>query len=137
MAWRGTAGIGLPKTAMYFVTAAPAGLLDRDEEALACDKHDVDSLLAVLNSSVAYLWWKAWGDGFHVKAATYTAMPDLRSLAPARHRPEYAQRCGKRCTFGLPRPQGCGKMHPVSHLPLWPSPTEAPLNLGGRDTLGG
>ena len=66
------------------MTVAPAGLLDRDEETLACDGRDVDPLVAILNSGVAYLWWKAWGGGFHVKAATYTALPDLRSLVPSR-----------------------------------------------------
>ena len=80
--WRGPANIGLPKSAMYFVTAAPAGLLGRGEETLACDERDVDSLLALLNSGFAYLWWKAWGDGFHVKSATYAALPDLRPLVP-------------------------------------------------------
>ncbi len=80
MAWQGPRSIGLPKSAMYFVTAAPAGMLARGEETLVCD--DVDPLLAVLNSGAAYLWWKAWGDGFHVKAATFAAMPDLRPLVP-------------------------------------------------------
>lgn len=81
-AYRGTAAIGLPKSAMYFVTVAPAGLLDRGEEHLACDERSIDVFLALLNSGVAYLWWKAWGDGFHVKAATYAALPDLRALIP-------------------------------------------------------
>lgn len=91
MEWRGTGKIGLPKTAMYFVTAAPAGLLDRGEETLVCDRPAVDPLVAILNSGVSYLWWKAWGDGFHVKAATHTAMPDLRPLVPARQLADYSK----------------------------------------------
>ena len=100
--WQGPAAIGLPKTAMYFVTASPAGMLNRHESRLACAENYLDTLLAVLNSGVAYLWWKAWGDGFHVKAATFQAFPDLRSLvnvrclnrigATLRHRLEHGQR---------------------------------------------
>ena len=78
--WAGSADIGIPKTAMYFVTAAPSGLLKRGEYLLPCSSSEVNSLLAVLNSGIAYLWWKAWGDGFHVKAATFTSMPDVRGL---------------------------------------------------------
>ena len=79
--WSGAAAIGMPKSAMYFVTAAPAGLLARGEETIACDRSGVASALAVLNAGIAYLWWKAWGDGFHVKASTFAAMPDIRHLA--------------------------------------------------------
>ena len=89
MVWRGTAVIGLPRSARYFLAVAPAGLLDRGEETLACKERDVDSLLAVLNSGFAYLWWKAWGDGFHVKAATCAAMPDIRPLVPGTLLPKH------------------------------------------------
>ncbi len=75
-----SAAMKAPLAILAMLTAAPAGLLDRGEETLACDERDVVSLLAVLNSGVAYLWWKAQGDGFHVKSATYAALPDLRPL---------------------------------------------------------
>ena len=74
------AGIGLPKTAMYFVTAVPSKLYNREESVLSCSKHEVNALLAVMNSGVAYLWWKTWDDGFHVNAKTFAAMPDVRTI---------------------------------------------------------
>ncbi len=83
MQWSGDAEIGLPRTAMYFVTAAPAGLFYRRENCLKLQKREMDSLLAVMNSGVAYLWWKAWGDGFDVKAHTFAAMPDVRGIVDA------------------------------------------------------
>lgn len=82
--WQGSAAIGLPKTAMYFVTASPAGMFDRRESLLACTDSQMDARLAILNSGTAYLWWKAWGDGFDVKAATFRAFPDLRLLVNVR-----------------------------------------------------
>ena len=58
----------------------PAGVLARGEQTLACPKGDIAPFLAIFNSGIAYLWWKAWGDGFHVKSSTYAALPDLRSI---------------------------------------------------------
>lgn len=75
--WTGTASIGMPKSAMYFVTVAPAGWLNRRESHLWCTRRDVNVALAVLNSGIAYLWWKAWGDGFDVKVRTFSQMPNI------------------------------------------------------------
>ena len=82
--WTGAAAIGFPKTAMYFVTVAPAGLLGRGETVLRCASEDVAPRLAVLNSGVAHLWWKAWDDGFHVKAEALAAMADMGEIVDAR-----------------------------------------------------
>ena len=51
---------------------------------MRCARKDVDTRLAVLNSGVAHLWWKAWDDGFHVKPDVLAAMPDVASLADAK-----------------------------------------------------
>lgn len=79
-AWRGPASIGIPESARYFITVTPAGVLARGEQTLALPERDIAPFLAIFNSGIAYLWWKAWGDGFHVKSSTYAALPDLRSI---------------------------------------------------------
>jgi len=59
--------LGFPPTAMYFITAAPAGKLKRGENTLliAC-WGKLELALAAVNSHAAYAWWRTYGDAFHI-----------------------------------------------------------------------
>ncbi len=57
--------IGFPQTAYNFITAVPAGKLDRREFTLPIDSAEKLAIaMAAVNSHVAYAWWKAYGDAF-------------------------------------------------------------------------
>ena len=62
-----------------FITVAPAGKMDREENILPMK--DVESLeltMAVLNGHIAYAWWRIYGDAFHLNPyeMTTVAIPD-------------------------------------------------------------
>ena len=68
--------IGLPQSARYFVTAGPGGILRREELILKLDSSWAFELaMAVLNNHVAYMWWRNWGDAYHVKRFELTSLP--------------------------------------------------------------
>ena len=72
--------LSLPPTAGYFVSALPPGTRDPSREVLLPLPDEETRLLvmAALNGHVAYGWWRAFGDGFDVKASDYAAftIPD-------------------------------------------------------------
>ena len=72
--------LSLPPTAGYFVSALPPGTRDPAGELLLPLPDEETRLLvmAALNGHVAYGWWRAFGDGFHVKRSDYAAftIPD-------------------------------------------------------------
>ncbi len=72
--------LSLPPTAGYFVSALPPGTRDPAGELLLPLPDEEMRLLAMaaLNGHVAYGWWRAFGDGFHVKRSDYAAftIPD-------------------------------------------------------------
>ncbi len=75
-----TSPLSLPPTAGYFVSALPPGTRDPAGEILLPLPDEEARLLAMaaLNGHVAYGWWRAFGDGFHVKRSDYAAftIPD-------------------------------------------------------------
>ena len=59
--------LGFPESAMYFVTALPVGILDRSEKTLPiANRESLELAVAAANNHVAYAWWRAYGDAFHV-----------------------------------------------------------------------
>ena len=59
--------LAFPPTAMYFITAAPAGRLNRGENLLPIDRAaHLELAIAAANTHAAYAWWKAFGDAFHI-----------------------------------------------------------------------
>ena len=68
--------IGLPKTVYEFITVSPAGLMNRQETVLRCDNSDnLAIVMGLLNTHVAYAWWRIWGDAFHVNKFEMTSIP--------------------------------------------------------------
>jgi len=60
--------LGFPPSAMYFITIAPAGSLNRGEGVLPiADTEGLELALAAANTHAAYAWWMAYGDAFHIK----------------------------------------------------------------------
>ena len=60
--------LGFPPSAMYFITTAPAGSLNRGEGALPiANTESLELALAASNTHAAYAWWMAYGDAFHIK----------------------------------------------------------------------
>ena len=71
--------IALPMSARYFITAVPAGTLQRGEHALPIkDEQSLQLAMAALNGHIAYAWWRIYGDAFHVNVyqMTTVAIPD-------------------------------------------------------------
>lgn len=59
--------LAFPPTAMYFITAAPAGKLNRREKELAIASIEcLELAIAVANTHAAYAWWKAFGNAFDI-----------------------------------------------------------------------
>ena len=59
--------LAFPPTAMYFITAAPAGSLNRRERLLPIDRAaHLELAIAAANTHAAYAWWKAFGDAFDI-----------------------------------------------------------------------
>ena len=70
-----TERIAFPQSAYEFVTALPAGHLQRHE--IVCPVDNTESLelaMAALNGHVAYAWWRVWGDAFHVNDYEMTSI---------------------------------------------------------------
>ena len=60
--------LGFPPSAMYFITIAPAGSLNRGEGVLPiANAESLELALAASNTHAAYAWWMAYGDAFHIK----------------------------------------------------------------------
>ena len=75
----GEFSVTIPQTAYNFITIAPAGKLSRREILLNLDSSDnLQLAMAVLNNHIAYMWWRVWGDAFHVNKYEMTsiAIPD-------------------------------------------------------------
>ena len=67
--------IAFPKSCRYYITGAPAGLLERGETALPIvDTASLELAMAAVNGHVAYAWWRVWGDAFHVNAYELTSV---------------------------------------------------------------
>ena len=63
-----THALGIPPSARYFFTIAPAGHLNRGEGALPiANTESLELALAASNTHAAYAWWMAYGDAFHIK----------------------------------------------------------------------
>ena len=59
--------IGFPKSARYFFTAMPVGMLDRGEFTLPISTFErLELAVAASNCHAAFIWWKAFGDAYHV-----------------------------------------------------------------------
>ena len=59
--------LGFPPTAMYFITIAPAGKLNRRERIIQiADRAKLELALAASNGHAAYAWWKTYGDAFDI-----------------------------------------------------------------------
>ena len=68
--------VGLPKTVYDFISVVPAGRLQRHESILAFNSFkNLEIAMALLNSHVAHMWWRVWGDAFHVNEFEMTSMP--------------------------------------------------------------
>ena len=119
--WHGAKAIGFPKTARYYVTVAQAGTFDRDESVLSCSERNVESLIAVLNSGIAHLWWKAWDDGFHVKPKLFESMPDIRSLVDRRRLGTLGERIARELVGGKTdtRQSGTAGGRLTENMNLW------------------
>ena len=71
--------IAVPKSARYFITAAPARKLERREIVYNLkSRESLELAMAALNGHVAYAWWRVWGDAFDVNKyeMTSVALPD-------------------------------------------------------------
>ena len=61
--------LGFPLSVRYFITTLPAGILDRGEKTLPiANQENLELAVAAANNHVAYAWWRAYGDAFHVNA---------------------------------------------------------------------
>jgi len=59
--------LGFPLSVRYFITTLPAGILDRGEKTLPiANRESLELAVAAANNHVAYAWWRAYGDAFHV-----------------------------------------------------------------------
>ena len=68
--------LGLPPTAMYFITTTPAGLLDRRENLLPmASQESMELATAVANTHAGYAWWKAFGDAFDLNPYEIGTIP--------------------------------------------------------------
>ena len=67
-------GIGLPRSAMLFITVTKAEQLQNRGEDVRQPpgERETNALLLLLNSHFGFAWWRWWGDGFHVKWADFT-----------------------------------------------------------------
>ncbi len=72
----GETTLAIPKTAYRFISTIPAGAVSPRSESLIsiADEDDKRLLMAVLNGHVAYAWWMAIGDGFHLKPLEMDSM---------------------------------------------------------------
>ena len=68
--------VGLPQTVYDFITVAPAGRLQRHESVLEIrSSEDMEMAIVLLNGHFAYVWWRIWGDAFHVNRFEMTSIP--------------------------------------------------------------
>lgn len=59
--------LGIPLSARYFITALPAGLLERREKTLPiANQENLELAVAAANTHAAYAWWRAYGDAFDI-----------------------------------------------------------------------
>ena len=78
--------LGIPFTAMYFITTTPAGNLKRGENQLDISSTEhLELAMAAVNGHAAYAWWRAYGDAFHVNPYEVETipLPDLWVQDPA------------------------------------------------------
>ena len=63
-----THALGIPPSAGYFFTIAPAGHLNRGESTLPiANTENLELAVAAANTHAAFAWWMAYGDVFHIK----------------------------------------------------------------------
>ena len=76
--YRSNGGLSLtfPKTAYHFISTIPLGTVTPRSESPFCvsDETAQRLVMATLNGHVAFAWWAAFGDGFHVKPLDLTTM---------------------------------------------------------------
>ena len=59
--------LAFPPSARYFITATPAGRLNRRERTLPiANQESLELAIAAANTHAAYAWWTAYGDAFDV-----------------------------------------------------------------------
>ena len=68
--------LAFPKTAYHFISTIPGGVVSPRSESLISlgSEDDKRLLMAALNGHVAYAWWIAFGDGFHLKPVEMTSL---------------------------------------------------------------
>ena len=93
--------LAFPRTAYHFMSTIPEGTVrPRTETAFTVSSGDAQRLImATLNGHVAYAWWTAFGDGFHVKPSDLTSItiPDAWVKTP-----EHAITLGQRLLDVMP-----------------------------------
>ena len=68
--------IAFPRSAYNFITALPAGRLDRRERVHPlADTDALELAMALLNGHAAYAWWRIWGDAFDLNPYEMTSVP--------------------------------------------------------------
>ena len=89
--------LSLPPSGRYFVSALPPGTRDPAGELLLPLPDEETRLLAMtaLNGHVAYGWWRAFGDGFHVKRSDYAAFTIPDSWLEEGEERDWALYCGQ------------------------------------------
>ncbi len=68
--------LSLPPTGWYFVSALPPGTRNAAAQLLMSlpDEDTRKLAIAALNGHVAYGWWRAFGDGYHVKLSDFAGL---------------------------------------------------------------
>ena len=64
---RNAFALSFQPAAMYFITVAPAGYLNRREKTLPIsNQENLELAVAAANTHAAYAWWRAYGDSFDI-----------------------------------------------------------------------
>ena len=89
--------LSLPPSGRYFASALPPGTRNPAGELLLPLPDEETRLLvmAALNGHVAYGWWRAFGDGFHVKRSDYAAFTIPDSWLEEGEERDWALYCGQ------------------------------------------
>lgn len=78
--------LAFPPSSRYFITATPAGRLNRRERTLPIsNQENLELAIAAANTHAAYVWWTAYGDAFDVNSH------EIASIAIPKQWLEYEQ----------------------------------------------
>lgn len=93
--------LAFPRTAYHFISTIPEGAVAPRTETVFTVESDDDLrlIMATLNGHVAYAWWAAFGDGFHVKISDLTSVTVPNAWIK---KPEYAIELGQRLLDVMP-----------------------------------